>query len=65
MTVEWPDASLNAAKGGMPEDPPDRLMNRFSNPDRSNLKAHVAAGENQLEPIVLEKVQIRSGPSAK
>lgn len=62
-TLEWPDPKLNATKGGMPEDPPDRLKGRFSNPKRSTIKVHVSAEENVLKPIVLEKVEIRTGSS--
>lgn len=63
VTLEWPDSKLNASKGGMPEDPPDRLKNRFANPERSTIQVHVAPGENQLDPITLEKVEILSGSS--
>ncbi|WP_437229230.1 carboxypeptidase regulatory-like domain-containing protein [Planctomicrobium sp. SH661] len=65
VTLEWPDPNMNSAKGGMPEDPPDRLKKRFSNPEKSTIKRSITSGENQLEPIVLEKVEILAGSSLK
>ncbi|WP_040593080.1 hypothetical protein [Schlesneria paludicola] len=54
VTVEWPDPTMNATKGGMPEDPPDRLLGRFSDPRRSKLKAHISPQDNLLEDISLD-----------
>ncbi len=63
VTVEWPDPKLNASKGGMPEDPPDRLKGRFTNPERSKFKVQIVPGTNQLEAITLEKAEILKGSS--
>lgn len=63
VTVEWPDPKLLSPQLSMIQDPPDRLKNRFTNPERSTIKVRITAGKNQLEPIVLEKVEILSGSS--
>ena len=65
ITLEWPDPSLVSSRDAMPGDAPDRLKHRFFNPERSKLKAHIAAGENRLEPIVLENVSLLPGSSLK
>ncbi|SFH74830.1 carboxypeptidase regulatory-like domain-containing protein [Planctomicrobium piriforme] len=65
VTLEWPDPQVNASRGAMPEDPPDRLKSRFLKPERSTLKVLIAAGKNELEPIVLDKVEILAGSSLK
>lgn len=54
ITVEWPDPAMNSSKGGMPEDPPDRLLRRYADPGRSKLKAHISAQENLLDDISLD-----------
>jgi hypothetical protein len=65
VTFEWPDPKLLPPQLSTIEDPPDRLKNRYTTPDRSSLQVHIAAGENQLEPMVLEKVEILTSPSKK
>jgi len=63
VTLIWPDPKLLSPQLSTSEDPPDRLKNRFAKPERSTIKVRIAAGENHLEPIVLEKVEILSGSS--
>jgi hypothetical protein len=64
MTVEWPDPQINAAQGGMPEDPPDRLQGRFAKRDTSKLKTHISTSDNVIE-IVLDQVDILKGSSVR
>lgn len=45
----------------MPPPPPDRLKGRFANPKTSTLQMSIVEGENQIPPIVLEKVEILKG----
>lgn len=59
--TSWPGMN---AEGGM--DPvitvrPDRLLNRFSSPEKSGLKATVIEGENSLEPFRLDDVKLLKG----
>lgn len=61
ITVEWPDPKWRPPGGGMPPPPPDRLKGRFANPKTSTLQMSIVEGENQIPPIVLEKVEILKG----
>jgi len=63
VTVEWPDRDWRPPGGGFPPPPPDRMKGRFADPKRSTIEVQVVEGENQLEPIVLENVQILKGSS--
>lgn len=63
VTVEWPDPDWRPPGGGMPPPPPDRLKGRFADPKRSAIRTTVVEGDNQIEPIVLEDVEILEGSS--
>ncbi|MES2792964.1 MAG: carboxypeptidase-like regulatory domain-containing protein [Planctomycetota bacterium] len=61
VTVEWPDPAWRPPGGGMPPPPPDRLKGRFASPKSSTIKTTIEEGENEMTPIVLEKVEILQG----
>lgn len=54
ITIEWPDPTMSATQSATPEDPPDRLLHRFSDPKRSKLKASISAEDNLLDEISLD-----------
>ncbi|WP_397571295.1 carboxypeptidase regulatory-like domain-containing protein [Schlesneria sp. T3-172] len=54
ITVEWPDPTISTSQSAVPEDPPDRLKHRYSDPKRSKLKASISAEENLLDEISLD-----------
>lgn len=61
VTIEWPDPKWRPPGGGMPPPPPDRLKGKFADRKAPTIKAHVVAGDNRLEPIVLDGVEILAG----
>lgn len=63
VAIEWPDPDWRPPGGGIPPPPPDRLQARFSDPEQSAIEVSVTEGENRLEPIVLEDVEILEGSS--
>ncbi len=56
VTITWPKELPKPKKtGGFPaekESPPDRLEGRYSKA-RSQLRAHIKAGSNKLEPFTI------------
>lgn len=63
VTIEWPDPNWRPPGGGMPPPPPDRLKGRFADPKRSTVEASVVEGNNEIEPIELDNVQLLKGSS--
>ena len=49
VTVTWPGGVLPDG----PEEPPDKLLGKFDNPKKSNLRAVVKEGVNELTPFEL------------
>lgn len=52
VTVFWPEPPKSPVEH--PDMGPDRLKNRYTDPDKSQILITVAEGENILEPIRLE-----------
>lgn len=63
VTIEWPDPDWRPPGGGMPPPPPDRLQGHFAEPEKSEIEVNVVEGENHVEPIVLDNIQILQGSS--
>ncbi|RCS41322.1 carboxypeptidase regulatory-like domain-containing protein [Bremerella cremea] len=67
ITITWPDPDWRPPGGGMPPPPPDRLQGKFADQSNAIRDFTVVAGENKVEPIILNDVKILKGsklPSA-